>query len=61
MKLRTPLIISGPSESNSEHYTMANQIVPILVQEDYDLDEKGNSVSLSEVGIEHAETLLREQ
>ena len=40
---------------------MANQIVPLLVQEDYDLDEKGNSVSLSEVGIEHAETLLRER
>ncbi|MDC0062526.1 preprotein translocase subunit SecA [Candidatus Puniceispirillum sp.] len=58
---RTPLIISGPAESNSEHYMMANQIVPILNEEDYDLDEKGNSVSLSEVGIEHAETLLRER
>ena len=58
---RTPLIISGPAESNSEHYTLANQIVPILVQEDYDLDEKGNSVSLSDAGIEHAETLLRER
>ena len=57
---RTPLIISGPAESNSEHYMMANQIVPNLDEEDYDLDEKGNSVSLSEVGIEHAETLLRE-
>ena len=58
---RTPLIISGPAESNSEHYAMANQIVPILDEDDYDLDEKGNSVSLSEVGIEHAETLLRER
>ena len=50
-----------PAESNSEHYTMANQIVPILDKEDYDLDEKGNSVSLSEAGIEHAEALLRER
>ena len=58
---RTPLIISGPAESNSEHYTLANQIVPLLNEDDYDLDEKGNSVSLSEVGIEHAETLLRER
>ena len=58
---RTPLIISGPAESNSEHYAMANQIVPILDEDDYDLDEKGNSVSLSEAGIEHAETLLRER
>ena len=61
MKPELRLIISGPAESNSEHYTLANQIVPILVEEDYDLDEKGNSVSLSEVGIEHAETLLRER
>ena len=58
---RTPLIISGPAESNSEHYLVANQIVPMLEEEDYDLDEKGNSVSLSEAGIEHAETLLRER
>ncbi|MEC8538493.1 MAG: preprotein translocase subunit SecA, partial [Pseudomonadota bacterium] len=30
-----------------------------LVPEDYDLDEKGRTVSLSETGIEHAEDLLR--
>ncbi len=58
---RTPLIISGPAETNSEHYLLANQIVPLLEEEDYELDEKGNSVSLSETGIEHAETLLRDR
>ena len=58
---RTPLIISGPAETNAEHYHVANQIIPLLVDEDFDLDEKGNSVSLSEIGIEHAETLLRER
>ncbi len=58
---RTPLIISGPAETNAEHYQVANQIIPLLVDEDFDLDEKGNSVSLSEIGIEHAETLLRER
>ena len=57
---RTPLIISGPAETNAEHYAVANQIIPMLGEDDYDLDEKGNSVSLSEAGIEHAETLLRE-
>jgi len=57
---RTPLIISGPAETNSEHYAVANQIIPMLVDDDYDLDEKGNSISLSEAGIEHAETLLRD-
>ncbi|MDC1382147.1 preprotein translocase subunit SecA [Candidatus Puniceispirillum sp.] len=58
---RTPLIISGPAETNAEHYVLANEIVPMLAAEDYDLDEKGNSVSLSELGIEHAEKLLRDR
>nr|ADI19865.1 preprotein translocase subunit seca (ATPase, RNA helicase) [uncultured alpha proteobacterium EB000_46D07] len=57
---RTPLIISGPAETNAEHYSVAYLIVPLLVDEDFDLDEKGNSVSLIEIGLEHAETLLRE-
>ncbi len=57
---RTPLIISGPAETNSDNYIFANKIVPNLGEDDYDLDEKGNSVSLSEEGIEHAEALLRE-
>ena len=61
MKHVPPLIISGPAETNAEHYQIANQIIPLLVDEDFDLDEKGNSVSLSEIGIEHAETLLRER
>ena len=57
---RTPLIISGPAETNADNYIAANKIVPKLGEGDYELDEKGNSVSLSEDGIEHAETLLRE-
>jgi preprotein translocase subunit SecA len=57
---RTPLIISGPAETNSDNYITANKTVPSLVDEDFDLDEKGNSVSLTEAGIEHAEALLRE-
>jgi len=57
---RTPLIISGPAETNAENYLEADKIIPMLVDEDFDLDEKGNSVSLTEAGIEHAETLLRE-
>jgi preprotein translocase subunit SecA len=58
---RTPLIISGPAETNAGHYEIADKIIPLLVAEDYDLDEKGNSVALTEAGIEHAETLLRDQ
>ncbi|MGB1921510.1 MAG: DEAD/DEAH box helicase, partial [Candidatus Puniceispirillaceae bacterium] len=48
---RTPLIISGPAETNADNYIAANKIVPKLGEGDYDLDEKGNSVSLSEDGI----------
>ena len=58
---RTPLIISGPAETNSDNYITANKIVPKLTDNDYELDEKGNSVSLSENGIEHAEALLRDE
>ena len=57
---RTPLIISGQAETQSDQYHVANGIIPGLVPDDYDLDEKGRSVSLTETGIEHAEELLRE-
>ena len=57
---RTPLVISGPAETNAENYIRANQIIPHFVEDDFDLDEKGNTVSLTETGIEHAETLLRD-
>jgi preprotein translocase subunit SecA len=56
---RTPLIISGPAETNIALYAVADAIIPDLVEQDFDLDEKGNSVSLTEDGIEHAEDLLR--
>ncbi len=57
---RTPLIISGPAESNSALYLVANAVIPQLQPGDYDLDEKSNSVTLTENGIEHAEDLLRQ-
>ena len=57
---RTPLIISGPAESNSALYLVANAVIPQLQPNDYDLDEKANSVTLTENGIEHAEDLLRQ-
>ena len=57
---RTPLIISGPSEDRSGLYAAVDTIVPKLVKEDYELDEKQRTVNLTEVGNEHAEALLRE-
>ncbi len=57
---RTPLIISGPSESNTELYTMVDKIIPHLEDADYDLEEKHKSVVLTEQGQEHVEELLKE-
>ncbi len=57
---RTPLIISGPSEGNMELYTSVDKIIPHLTEEDYELEEKHKSITLTEEGQEHAENLLRE-
>ncbi len=57
---RTPLIISGPIDDRSDLYTMIDAVMPRLVREDYDLDEKQRTVSLTEAGNEHIEELLRE-
>ncbi|WP_207455982.1 preprotein translocase subunit SecA [Azospirillum sp. SYSU D00513] len=57
---RTPLIISGPSTDSSEMYTAVNRLIPMLVPEDYEKDEKHRAVSFSETGQEHMEQLLAE-
>jgi preprotein translocase subunit SecA len=56
---RTPLIISGPSEDRSGLYAGVDKLIPSLVREDFDIDEKQRSVSLTEAGNEHVEELLR--
>ena len=57
---RTPLIISGPTEDNSELYIQADKLIPALVAEDYEKDEKQRTVTLTESGQEKMERLLRE-
>ncbi len=57
---RTPLIISGPSEDRSGLYASVDTLIPRLVREDYDIDEKQRTVNLTEAGNEHAEAMLRE-
>ena len=54
---RTPLVISGPTETAAEQYVAVNQIVPHLVEADYEKDEKQRSVTLTEEGVEHIEEL----
>ncbi|WCR57583.1 preprotein translocase subunit SecA [Wolbachia endosymbiont of Ctenocephalides felis wCfeJ] len=56
---RTPLIISGPVEENNQIYKHINKIVTKLVDSDYEVDEKGRAVFLTEDGISRVEALLR--
>jgi len=57
---RTPLIISGPTEDNSEHYRLVDRLIPSLVAEDFEKDEKSRAVTLTENGVNHMEELLRD-
>jgi len=49
---RTPLIISGPTEDNSELYIQVDKVIPALEPEDYEKDEKQKTVTLTEAGQE---------
>jgi len=57
---RTPLIISGPTENATDMYVSVNKLIPLLLEEDYEKDEKTKSVMLSEIGVEKIEYLLKE-
>ena len=53
---RTPLIISGVGEKSTEMYKVADAFVGILKKtQDFDIDEKAHSVSLTDSGIVKAE------
>ncbi len=56
---RTPLIISGPTEDQTEMYRSVDAVMTGLVKEDYDLDEKSRQASLTEIGNEHMSQLLK--
>jgi preprotein translocase subunit SecA len=68
---RTPLIISGPSEENTQLYSIVNRVIPSLqkgtkgepakgIEEtgDYSIDEKHHSATLTEAGIHKVEKML---
>jgi preprotein translocase subunit SecA len=57
---RTPLIISGPTEDNSELYIRVDKLIPTLAEDDYEKDEKQRTVTLTESGVEKIETMLRQ-
>lgn len=69
---RTPLIISGPTEENTDIYNKTNPLIPHLVAQeivedkdlqttlpgDYLVDEKARQISLTEAGHERVEQLM---
>ena len=62
---RTPLIISGQAEGNTDVYIRMNKLIPKLVRQekedgpgDFSVDEKAQQVLLSEAGFENAEKML---
>jgi preprotein translocase subunit SecA len=64
---RTPLIISGPTEDNTDVYIKTNAIIPLLTKQDeedgpgdYSVDEKAKQIHLTEEGHEKVETLMIE-
>ena len=64
---RTPLIISGPTDENSELYIRINQLLPRLGRQqeeegpgDYSVDEKARQVYLTEEGHQHVERLMEQ-
>ena len=56
---RTPLIISGPSDESTDKYYQIDKIMPSMVkEEDYQVEEKTRTVSLTEKGVKKAELAL---
>ena len=57
---RTPLIISGPTDDTTDKYYNVDKVIPGLVpDQDYILDEKHKSVSLTDAGIEKLQQRLK--
>src|SRR4029077_131528 len=57
---RTPLIISGPTEDQTELYRNVDALIPRLEKRAYELDEKQKTVTLTEQGNERMVDWLRE-
>lgn len=57
---RTPLIISGPSEDDTEPYRTADSVARELVKgTDFEVEEKERNLALTETGIAKAERLMK--
>jgi preprotein translocase subunit SecA len=57
---RTPLIISGPAEKSTDLYYQVNNIIPRLKNDDdFAIDEKARTATLTEEGVARCEQLLK--
>ena len=56
---RTPLLISGPSEKNTNLYEVANRVIPRLtIKEHFTVDEKSHTAVITEEGVLTIEKLM---
>ena len=58
---RTPLIISGRAEDNSQMYYVIHKIVVKLKPEHYEIEEKSRSIMLTDCGCEAIEAILHKE
>lgn len=57
---RTPLIISGPSEDDTEPYRIADSVARELTRgTDFEVEEKERNLALTETGIAKAERIMK--
>ncbi|MCT4641336.1 MAG: preprotein translocase subunit SecA [Bacteriovoracaceae bacterium] len=57
---RTPLLISGPSESNSDLYVKINKLIPKISKEKhFTVDEKSHTAVLTDEGVVEIQNLLK--
>jgi preprotein translocase subunit SecA len=57
---RTPLLISGPSEGNTQLYQQIDKVIPQLNKEtDFTVDEKSHSAVLTDEGIQKVQNILK--
>ena len=55
---RTPLVISGAAEDSSVLYKSIDKLIPLLKENDYELDEKQRTCNLTDQGINNIENAL---
>ncbi len=58
---RTPLVISGESQSSVKLYPKINSIVKFLKESDYEINEENKTALLTNEGMENIENLLKNE